>query len=210
MFKSRPAHRPWTSRIVWSILGSVWLAGIAWGIARLNDFSFRPGESGEPATDWPQQALLTSEDDDRMTLVVALHAGCACSRATVEELNKLCAERPNALHLHALFVNPPDDAEASEMWHTLRRIPGANLVVDADGTEARRFALRTSGEVRVYGADGVLRFHGGITISRGHIGANPGSAAIVAAIDAPRLHDVETTPVFGCALFDHAVEARTR
>jgi hypothetical protein len=205
---SRRAHRHWASKIIWTTVALVWVSAVVAGTVALQRFSFRPGAAGHPASHWPAQSRLPhpSDADNRMTLVVALHAGCACSRATVEELNKLCAERPDSLHLHALFVNKPPEAESSELWRTLQRLPGVSLAADPLGTEARRFDLQTSGEVRLYGgADHRLRFHGGVTLSRGHTGANPGSAAIIAAIDSSRSNTMVTTPVFGCALFDPTV-----
>ena len=72
-------------------------------------------------------------------------------------------------------------------------------MVTSDLGEAHRFGARTSGDVVAYDAAGTLRFHGGITISRGHVGHNLGHVrvdAIVHGADA----GVAETPVFGCAL----------
>lgn len=198
------------NRLVWGAVASAWLGAVALGMAMLEDYSFQPGESGIPGEHWPVDSRVSPPGQSGLTLVVALHAECGCSRATVEELNKLLAERPNALRVRALFVNGQDDAEASNLWQSLRRMPGVDRIVDPEGVEARAFALRTSGEVRVYDGRRTLRFRGGITISRGHQGASPGSAAILAAIDSPPAAAAVTTPVFGCALFGDATEVLRR
>ena len=118
-------------------------------------------------------------------------------------------DRPDAFQVRALFVAKQTDAETSTLWQVLRRMPGVDLVADPQGIEARQFGFRTSGEVRLYDDDLQLRFRGGITISRGHRGDNPGSAAILAALDA-RESAVIATPVFGCALFDSALSTNSR
>jgi hypothetical protein len=53
----------------------------------------------------------------------------------------------------------------------------------------------------MYDRDGRLLFQGGITISRGHAGDNPGRSALVALLNHELVSEVET-PVYGCSLFD--------
>jgi hypothetical protein len=71
---------------------------------------------------------------------------------------------------------------------------------DDAGREARRFNADTSGQTALYGRDGTLLFQGGITISRGHSGDNPGRSALEALLE-NRLSNPNRTLVFGCALF---------
>ena len=109
------------------------------------------------------------------------------------------AERPE---VYLLFVAPPDVPDAwvrSSLWSAASGIPGARVARD-DGSEARKFGARVSGQVLVYDRAGRLRFSGGITASRGHEGANAGRAAIEAML-AGRPHRASTF-VFGCLLFD--------
>jgi hypothetical protein len=175
----------------------------------LERYSFQPGDSGATDAAWPRAARLPHQVEAGWRLVVALHPECPCSRATVEELNRLLAARPDAFRIRALFVARQSDAETSPLWQALRRMSGVDLVADPQGIEARQFGFRTSGEVRLYDENLQLRFHGGVTISRGHRGDNPGSAAILTSLDA-RECAVIATPVFGCALFDSAWSTNLR
>jgi hypothetical protein len=135
-------------------------------------------------------------------LVVALHPQCPCSRATVAELARLLAHAPEPPDVHVLFVAPADVEDAwvrAGLWQAVADLPGLHVVRD-DGTEARRFGARVSGQVLVYDGAGQLRFNGGITGARGHEGDNAGRAGIEALL-AGRPHAASTF-VFGCLLFD--------
>jgi hypothetical protein len=186
-------------------LVGTWLVAAGWGMWRLGGYSLTPGAQGAAPADWPATATL-ARAPDRCTVVVALHPECPCSQATVEELDAIVAKAGNRLRVHALFVDVPGlpvPAERSELWARASRIAGAHVRKDSAGAEARRFGTHTSGETRLYGPDGRLRFRGGITVSRGHVGDNPGATAIVNFV----LHPASTpapvvTPVFGCALWD--------
>jgi hypothetical protein len=138
-------------------------------------------------------------------VVVALHPECPCSEATLEELDSIMAQSAGQLHARALFVQLPDlpPVENSELWQRASRIAGVHLEKDPAGKEARRFGARTSGETQLYGPDGRLLFHGGITVARGHVGDNPGQTSIVNLVSQRLQADSPiTTPVFGCALWN--------
>ena len=51
------------------------------------------------------------------------------------------------------------------------------------------------------GDQGILRYRGGITGSRGHEGANPGRDAVIALVRSGQA-DRDRMPVFGCPLFN--------
>jgi hypothetical protein len=89
-----------------------------------------------------------------------------------------------------------------------RSLSRTQVVFDPTGTEARRFRVRTSGHVVLYGADGRLQFSGGITDARGHAGESVGRRAVLAWLrdeaDRPR-----TAPVYGCSLFDEEGEGES-
>lgn len=150
-----------------------------------------------PAT-WPA-ATRTLE---RATLVVAVHPRCACTRATLRELERLVAESRVPLDVRVLCTVP---AEGDTRWSADAAnvlpagLPMASITEDLDGREAARFGMETSGSVALYAADGRLVFQGGLTSSRGHEGPSPGGHAI-----RQFLRDGETSrseaPVFGCAL----------
>jgi hypothetical protein len=89
-------------------------------------------------------------------------------------------------------------------------IPGVTVHLDDAGREARLFASMTSGETLLFDAEGRLKFHGGITASRGHSGDNAGRDALEALLRGQASQQV-ITPVFGCSLFDspRAMERQT-
>ena len=86
-------------------------------------------------------------------------------------------------------------------------IPGVSTFVDHDGSEASRFQAYTSGQVALYDNNGQLRFRGGITQARGHVGDNAGRSAIEAIINTGTT-EIDHTVVFGCPLFNPESECR--
>jgi hypothetical protein len=105
---------------------------------------------------------------------------------------------------HVVFVKPAGLADyqaRSDLWRLASAIPGVAVHSDSSGSETRLFHPETSGQTVLYNRDGQLLFHGGITISRGHAGDNPGRSALVALLNHQLVNNVET-PVFGCSLFD--------
>jgi hypothetical protein len=196
---------PITKKLITVTVVCGWLVAVGWGMWRLADYSLAPGAQGAAPIDWPADTALT-RDSAKFTAVVALHPECPCSKATVEELDSIVAQTAGRLRVHALFVDLPGlpgPVEKSDLWQRASRIRGIDVRRDPAGAETRRFGARTSGETRLYSADGHLRFSGGITAARGHVGDNPGQAAIVSLI----AHQTSAatpirTPVFGCALWD--------
>jgi hypothetical protein len=179
----------------------LWLAGAAWGMKWLADYSLTPGTAGVPMKDWPTTAWRL--EPDRYTLVVGLHPECPCSRATLGELDSILLQAGNAIEAVLIFSDTFAEAPAREsaLYRQASALPRTRLVCDASTADLRRFALLTSGETRLYRSDGQLVFRGGITGGRGHAGDNPGRAALLAAMragtDNPPL---AVSPVFGCAL----------
>jgi hypothetical protein len=184
-----------------------WLLAAGWGTWRLAAYSLAPGKQGAAPMNWPADAMLARDPVD-FTIVVGLHPECPCSAATIEELDSIVAQSGGRLRVHALFVDLPglpEPVDHSELWQRAQRIAGIELHKDPAGAEARRFGVRTSGETRLYRADGRLQFKGGITAARGHVGDNPGETAIVDLIS-QRLSAPTPiqTPVFGCALWSES------
>jgi hypothetical protein len=86
-------------------------------------------------------------------------------------------------------------------------IPGVTTLVDRDGTQASLFRAYTSGQVVLYDSQGQLRFRGGITESRGHVGDNAGRSAIEAIVNTGNT-PTDHTVVFGCPLVNPESECR--
>jgi hypothetical protein len=182
----------------------LWLGAALWGAKLLHTYNFSPGADGKPAVTWPADAGV-SRAEGIYTLVVALHPDCPCSRATLVELDAILVETTPRLRAIVVFLDtdPDRSAGSSDLFKTAHQLPGVTLVRDRDGSELRRFDFLTSGETRLYQPDGALVFKGGITLSRGHPGANPGRTAVIDAVRQLESTAVQT-PVFGCALFSAA------
>jgi hypothetical protein len=111
---------------------------------------------------------------------------------------------------HVLFFQPGDvdpNWSRSDVWTAAASIPGVEVGLDADRRESIQFAASTSGHVVLYDGAGNLRFSGGITSSRGHVGDSEGSRQIAAVLKAVTVTDLATS-VFGCPL--HASHASSQ
>jgi hypothetical protein len=186
----------------------VWLGLAVCGTLAMMSASNRPSPIGAPPTKWPVHSSLPLPSQ-RPTLIMFVSPSCACSKASVGELAFLmncCLGRVNA---HVLFLKPDGRATntgQSELWRQAAAVPGVTVVSDQDGREARLFGAVTSGQVVLYGADGRLRFQGGVTLSRGRLGDNPGRTALKSLI-CHEPSQVTQTPVFGCPLFEASLAA---
>lgn len=187
------------------VLGlALWLLALGGGGAWLYARSFSAGASGTPAPSWPVGGRV-SPATGAFTLVVALHPECPCSSATVDELGRLLGQTAGRLSARVVMASYPEidrRPEDSDLWKKAAAIPGVALFADTDGSELRRFDALTSGETRLYDPQGRLRFKGGITLSRGHLGDNPGEDAVRELVLHPSSAACVpvSTPAFGCAL----------
>jgi hypothetical protein len=191
-----------TERSLTPAIPLLWLGLAVWGTLAMMSASNLPSQAGAPPARWPAESSLP-RPSGKPTLIMFVQPNCGCSAASVGELSLLmnsCQENVNA---HVIFLKPtgqPTNWLQSDLWRQAAAVPGTSAAYDAEGREARLFGVETSGEVVLYGADGRLRFRGGVTLSRGHLGDNPGLAALEALIShAPS--QVTQTPVFGCPLF---------
>ena len=103
-----------------------------------------------------------------------------------------------------LFVNPGkfDDAWVhSGLWQEAVGIPAVEVRVDPNGHDAKLLGAISSGQALLFDQNNKLVFNGGITESRGHFGANPGSDSVIAWVNS-KVCPAKTTPVFGCELLD--------
>jgi hypothetical protein len=186
---------------------AVWLVAFAAGTVAFLRFEFTPGDETRAPVVWPADSALTLRPDG-VTLVVFAHPHCACTRASLDELSVVLSQinglRP--VSAQVVFVQLPEftDVEMKdESWEKAGAIPGLERRIDKQGVEARRFGALVSGYTVLYDASGKLLFDGGITGSRGQVGANVGRNSVIAFL---RDGKVETshTRVFGCYLFDRA------
>ena len=188
-------------------------ACVAWAIVTATGLGFLwryenvPGPAAIPPTDWPSESRITRASD-RATLIMLSHPHCPCTRASIEELNRLMAQAQGRVVAYVLFLKPTGTAtnwEKTDLWQSAARIPGVNVVADDNGIEASRFNAVTSGQTALYDVDGHLLFSGGITSARGHSGDNAGRSAIVSLLNTGDAERTETA-VFGCPLYSSRSE----
>jgi hypothetical protein len=180
-----------------------WLAIVVGGTIEMTRYANSPSDGGQPPIAWPAGSQIPF-DAARPTLVMFVHPHCPCTRASLGELAVFLARFPGRVNAQVVFLKPEGtdiDWEKTDLWRTAASIPGVAVLSDLAGTEARRFHSQTSGQTLLYGRDGVLQFQGGITLSRGHSGDNPGRSALQELLLEGHSTQVKT-PVFGCSLFE--------
>jgi hypothetical protein len=155
-----------------------------------------------PGSQTPGPAkIVTAKVPKKPKLMLFLHPKCPCSRATVEELDRLHAATAGRFDVNVFFVGP---AIAKSSWTEsklvarARTIPGAEIVYDAGGKLAKQYGALTSGQTFVFDTSGKRVFQGGLTASRGHEGDNPGRASLEQYVATGKIAATQT-PVFGCA-----------
>jgi hypothetical protein len=171
------------------------------GLVALTRYENTPAAATTAQDRWPVDTTLKL-DSRRPTLVMFAHPHCPCTRASLAELERLVAQCNGAFSAQVVFLKPaekPKDWEKTDLWRTAEAIPGATVIADVEGTEARRFGVGTSGHTLVYDSLGNRLFSGGMTDARGHQGDNAGRDAVVALLKQGSTDRVET-PVFGCPI----------
>ena len=180
---------------------AVWATAVMAGTLKLSEYAATPGPRAVAVATWPAGDAI-ARTPGRATLVMSVHPQCPCSRASVNELEVLIARCHGKLSAAVLFVDYPgvtSDLTTTELWQSASRIPDVTCMRDERGKLSDQFHAETSGQVFLYDVDGVLRFSGGITDSRGHAGDNDGLLAIEAIVNG-NVPTTSTTPVFGCSL----------
>jgi hypothetical protein len=182
---------------------SVWFAVVVAGTIGLARYSNIPGNENPAPVAWPANSQIPF-DAKRPTLVMFVHPHCPCTRASLGELEVLMARVQGLVSAHVVVLKAAGTAtnwERTDLWRTAASIPGVTVCVDDAGIEARRFHAETSGQTLLYDRSGALQFQGGITLSRGHAGDNPGRSAVQDLLRQGHSTQVKT-PVFGCSLFE--------
>jgi hypothetical protein len=185
------------------VAAATWLLAIGIGVRVLTGYESAPGDAGAPPKKWPAESRIQLATD-RATLVMLAHPHCPCTAASVDELARVMARVQGKANAYVLFLKPEgsaDDWEKTGLWQRAASIPGVTVLSDADGREAHRFNIETSGHTLLFDAAGDLWFSGGITASRGHSGDNAGESAIISLLTSGVVERSKTL-VFGCSLFD--------
>jgi hypothetical protein len=188
------------------ITGSLIAAGLIWAATvgamyhAVRNFETTPGRGAASRTMWPARSRIVP-DRDRWTLVMLIHPHCSCTRASLQELERIIEMSGPSLQTYVLVYRPADFQpgwEKTETFEAAKHLQRAHVIVDPDGAEARLFGGFTSGQTFLYDREGALRFSGGVTSLRGHAGVNRGSMDVVDIVHARAQQG--THPVFGCAI----------
>jgi hypothetical protein len=177
----------------------MWGILVLTAIGVLTVYSMTPGDIESPPM---ADSVGIPVDDSEFTLVMAVHPRCACTRASVEQLERLLARFHDRLKAHVFLFHPGQasvDWAQTDVRNSLQRLSNVTLLPDPDGRQATQIGCLTSGSVVLYDQNGRPRFWGGITLGRGHSGDNPGSDH-VAAVLRGETKETQSTPVFGCSL----------
>ncbi len=195
---NRKLSTPWIVVMV-----TAWILIVAGGIVGLVKYKSLPGELAPAPKVWSEESKLV-RTPGIATLVMLNHPRCPCTRASIAELGELMSQSHDRLTAYILFVRPTgfsDDWTKTDLWGSASRIPGVHVVIDEGGVEAARFEALTSGQVVLYDGDGRLKFSGGITGARGHIGDNFGLRRVTSLLSGAE-PDRTDSPVFGCPLHE--------
>ena len=181
---------------------ATWFCLVFAGSFELYEFYRTPGSQGVSLSSWPLASALVRAPT-RNTLLVFLHSECACSRATVAELETLTPAFLAETEMQIIFykpINANPDIKTSALWKRAETVHGAHVEVDLSGAEAARFGARTSGQTYLYDRDGHLLFAGGLTPGRDHSGPSEGILALNSLLKHRASAPIVTTPTFGCPI----------
>lgn len=179
----------------------LWLAAAAAGFIVLLNYQNARGRVGLTPQHWPSASRLAL-DSNNDTLIMFAHPRCPCTRASLEELNRLLGRSEGKVAAQVVFFRPAafsSDWVRNGLWKSAAAMPGVTVVEDIDGAQARLFGAKTSGYVVLYDAAGKLLFEGGITSGRGHAGDNAGEEAVASLLKGHAVA-LAQTPVYGCSL----------
>lgn len=179
-----------------TVLLAAWFILSLAGFAGLSIYELTPGKGSAV------QAHLPSTST-RYLATVFVHPLCPCSEATLAELASLLTSCPE-LSAELYFVKHESldyQLQESRLWKLASAFPRTKLIVDDSGHRAKALGAATSGQTFISDASGGMVFAGGITGARGHIGANIGSSRVERAVKG-NLVKQESTPVFGCPIFN--------
>lgn len=186
--------------IVLSLGVIVWVAGAVSGFVALQRYAAAEGAAEEPSLD---AATFVAEHrrPGRALIVMAVHPRCPCTNASLGELTDLMARAGDKLDAILLEYEPVDRPADWPRSSSARKFAGRPSVVIADrgGRMAAAIGAHTSGHVIFADTSGSIRFHGGITVARGHRGLSPAQSAILDVVKGAE-PVLATAPVYGCSL----------
>lgn len=180
-----------------------WMVACLAGSAAFMISDFRPGRLGASRAAWPAESSLRRATDGP-TILAFLHPRCPCTRGTVTRLLESVRHEGAQAHVVAVAFAPgetqdPAWTDGAYLQRIRRELPEAEVALDRDGAEARRFHVWTSGTILAYDRAGREVFRGGITARRGAGEDNASSRTFLGRVTADDGR-AESAPVFGCPI----------
>src|SRR5215469_15783003 len=86
-------------------LYALWLFAIGTGIVLILDYENASGSAGPAPKQWTAASTLPL-DPSRDTLIMFAHPRCPCTRASLDELNRLLAQSNGRIAAHVFFFRP--------------------------------------------------------------------------------------------------------
>ncbi|MEO5959848.1 MAG: RedB protein [Opitutaceae bacterium] len=179
---------------------ALWAVGIAVGFAALQRHSAIPGTTHTPSAS-ADAFFRVHRQPGRSLLVMAVHPLCPCTDASLAELGDLLARSRGTCDALLLQYHPARGTPDWPVDPSPRHLGGVSvpILLDRDGQIASALGAETSGHAVFVDAGGTVRFHGGLTIARGHRGRSPAQDAVLDTLGG-RPTKLTSAPVFGCSL----------
>jgi hypothetical protein len=178
-----------------------WCVAMLCGFKLALDYDMKASAQESSSPKWPGSSSM-ARSPDRWTLVMAMHPQCPCTRASINELERVLAKCGNKLEVQLLLYRPAGTSSAwakTPLADQSSSIQSIHSVDDPNGVLSTLFGATTSGEILLYDPSGNLRFHGGITGSRGHEGDNDGEDSVVGLVNG-QVSGFRKAAYFGCLI----------
>ncbi len=200
-----------SKKIVGLALGvTLWVGAITVAFSALARYSASEGPARAPS-DKTAGFFALHRQPGRPLLVMAVHPLCPCTDASLDELGDLLARSHGSCDALLLQYHPLQGTPDWPVDITPRKLGGVavKVVLDEGGKIAAELGAETSGHVVFMDARGTVRFHGGLTIARGHRGKSPVQDSILTIVQGGTA-DLISAPVFGCTLESDCTPANSR
>ena len=112
---------------------AIWLLLVGAGFVFILNYQNTAGGTGHAPRQWPSEARMAL-DPGHDTLLMFAHPRCPCTRASLEELNRLMAHAQGKVTARVLFFRPaafPDDWARTDLWRSAAAIPGVAVQEDS-------------------------------------------------------------------------------
>jgi hypothetical protein len=96
------------------LLVCLWGLGLFVGIRSFEAYGRKEGQQGRFSLRWPNDSQITLSHRERASIVMFIHPECPCSKASLEELDRILAKAPKRKpEVYAVFVVPKGWTDAA-------------------------------------------------------------------------------------------------